>query len=100
MIASVEALQKVKHADEFGIEIKGEITFSMAKMMERKDRVVGNLVKGIRALFKSHGVNLVEGRGAILSPTEVEITARDGSKSTVQTGKIIIVTGSSPARMP
>ena len=99
LIASAEALQKVRHADEFGIEIKGEITFSMAKMMERKDKIVGNLVKGIRALFKSHGVNLVEGRGAILSPTEVEITARDGSRSTVQTYKIIIATGSRPARM-
>ena len=99
LIASAEALQKVRHADEFGIEIKGEITFSMAKMMERKDKIVGNLVKGIRALFKSHGVNLVEGRGAILSPTEVEITARDGSRSTVQTDKIIIATGSRPARM-
>ncbi len=99
LIASVEALQKVRHADEFGIEIRGEITFSMAKMMERKDKIVGNLVKGIRALFKSHGVNLVEGRGAILSPTEVEVTARDGSRSTVQTDKIIIATGSRPARM-
>jgi len=49
LIASAEALAKVKHADEFGIEIKGEITFSMAKMMERKDKIVGNLVKGIRA---------------------------------------------------
>src|SRR4030065_1261371 len=100
MIASVEALHKVKHADEFGIEIKGEITFSMSKMMERKDKVVGNLVKGIRALFKSHGVNLVEGRGVILSPTEVEVTAKDGTKSTVQADKIIIATGSRPARMP
>lgn len=99
LIASAEALERVKNAEDFGIEIKGEITFSMAKMMERKDKVVGNLVKGIRALFKSHGVNLVEGRGAILSPTEVEVTAKDGSKSTVQTDKIIIATGSRPAKM-
>ncbi|MEK6726874.1 MAG: dihydrolipoyl dehydrogenase [Deltaproteobacteria bacterium] len=99
LIASVETLQKLRHADEFGIEIKGEITFSMQKMMERKDKVVGNLVKGIRALFKSHGVNIVEGRGAILSPTEIEVTTRDGSKSSIQADRIIIATGSRPARM-
>lgn len=100
LIASVETLNKVRHADEFGIEIKGEITFSMQKMMERKDKVIGNLVKGIRALFKSHGVALIEGRGVLLSPGEIEITARDGSKSTVKADRTIIATGSRPAKMP
>lgn len=100
LIASAEALENIRNAEEFGIEIKGEIAFSMARMMERKDRVVRNLVSGIRSLFKNHGVNLIEGRGVLLSPTEVEVTAKDGLKSTIQAGKIIIATGSRPAKLP
>jgi dihydrolipoamide dehydrogenase len=99
LMASAGALEKVRNAEEFGIEVKGEITFSIQRMMERKDKVVGNLVKGIRALFKSHGVNLIEGRGALLSPTEVEATGKDGSKSTMKADKVIIATGSRPAKM-
>ena len=63
LIASAERLEQVRHAGAYGVEVSGEVKFSLEKIRERKDRVVNTQVKGIRALFKSWGVELVEGRG-------------------------------------
>src|SRR5512143_373418 len=56
IIASVEALERVRNAGAYGIEVSGAVNFSLAKIRERKDKVVSTQVKGIRGLFKSWGV--------------------------------------------
>jgi len=68
--------------------------------MERKRKVVDTQVKGIRGLFKSWGIKLLEGRGVILDPKKIKVTLKDGSTDEVETDKIIIATGSSPAQIP
>jgi dihydrolipoamide dehydrogenase len=96
IIASTEALEKVRDAQEFGLEIKGDISFSLERIIERKEKVVGTLVKGIRGLFKGWGIELIEGRGMILGPGKVKATLRDGTEKEIDADKIIIATGSRP----
>jgi dihydrolipoamide dehydrogenase len=98
MIASIEILQKVRSSEEFGIEVRGDIVWSMKKIVDRKNRVVSNLAKGIWGLLKSWGVELVEGRGRLLEPTVVEVVQSNGVSRTLTTDKIILATGSEPAR--
>ncbi len=100
LVASVEALQKAKRLDEYGIDVRGEIHPNLSKMMERKDKIVATQVRGIRALFKSWGITLIEGRGMILTPEKVEVRKKDGPTEIIETDKIIIATGSRPARCP
>jgi len=100
LVASAETLHKAKNLEEYGIEIKGEIIPNLSKIMERKSKVVSTQVKGIRSLFKSWGVNLIEGRGMFLTPEKVEVQKRDGSIEIVEADKIIIATGSRPAQIP
>lgn len=100
LIASTETLAKARELHKFGIELEGTVKANLAKMMERKDKVVSTQVKGIRALFKSWGITLVEGRGAFASDRSIEVTAKDGSTSTVEFESAIIATGSSPAMIP
>ena len=66
LIASAEAIDKINRAEEYGIEIKGEVICNLSKIIERKNKVVGIQVKGIRSLFKSWGVELLEGRGKLI----------------------------------
>jgi dihydrolipoamide dehydrogenase len=73
---------------------------NIEKIVERKNKVVGIQVKGIRGLFKSWGVRLVEGRGVIVDPKKIKVTLNDGSTEEVETDKIIISTGSRPAQIP
>ncbi|MBI5213399.1 MAG: dihydrolipoyl dehydrogenase [Nitrospirae bacterium] len=100
LVASAEALHKARSLDEYGIDISGEITPNLSKIIERKNKVVSVQVKGIRSLFKSWGINLIEGRGMILTPEKVEVQKKDGSIDVIETDKLIIATGSRPAQIP
>ncbi|MBI4847760.1 MAG: dihydrolipoyl dehydrogenase [Nitrospirae bacterium] len=100
LIASAEVLHKTKNAEDFGLELNGTVSPNIQKIMDRKKKVVDIQVKGIRGLFKSWGVKLIEGRGTIASPKKIKVTLRDGSTSEVDTDKIIIATGSRPAQIP
>lgn len=100
LIASSEMLARVRQLEKFGIELKGEIIPNLSKIIERKNRIVNTQVKGIRGLFKSWGITLKEGRGVLLSPEEIEVTAKDGSKEKITADRIIIATGSRPAHLP
>lgn len=100
LVTSAETLHKVKNSEEYGIEIKGEVIPNLSRIMERKNKVVSTQVKGIRSLFKSWGVNLIEGRGMLITPDKVEVQKKDGSTEIVGTDRIIISTGSRPAQIP
>ena len=100
MVASSETLAKARELDVFGLELKGEVVPNLAKIIERKNKIVSTQVKGIRGLFKSWGITLREGRGVLRSPSEIEVTLKDGSQETVVADRIIIATGSRPAQIP
>ena len=100
LIASAEALERTRSAADFGIQVSGEVSYNLAKIRERKDKVVATQVKGIRGLFKSWGVDLIEGRGTMLSPDIVRVVRKDGTAADVKSDKVIIATGSRPAKLP
>jgi dihydrolipoamide dehydrogenase len=100
LIASAEALERTRNVNDLGITVSGEVGYNLAKIRERKDKVVSTQVKGIRALFKSWGVNLIEGRGSLLSPDTVRVVRKDGTVTDVRSDKVIIATGSRPAKLP
>ena len=100
MVASSEALAKARELDKFGIELKGELLPNLAKIIERKNKVVSTQVKGIRGLLKSWGITLKEGRGQLTSPKQIEVRTKDGNTGTVEADTIIIATGSRPAEIP
>lgn len=100
LVASVGALHTAKRLAEYGIDIQGEIHPNLSKMMERKDKIVATQVRGIRSLFKSWGITLIEGRGKVLTPGKVEARKKDGPTEVIETDKIIIATGSRPAELP
>jgi dihydrolipoamide dehydrogenase len=101
LVATTEVYEKVKEAASFGIELEGGAKLNIPKIMERQSKVIGTLVKGIRGLFKMHGIELIEGRGTLVDGRNIEVTLKDGSgKRTVTADKIIIATGSRPAEIP
>lgn len=100
MIASVERLHHVKHADAMGVVIKGEIGFDFGKMMERKTKVVTTLRGGVQTLLKSNHVRSVVGTGRLIDFHTVEVTTPEGATERITTDKIIIATGSVPVSPP
>src|SRR4030066_290099 len=100
LIASAEVLHKTRNAEDFGLELAGNVSPNIKKIMERKRKVVDTQVKGIRGLFKSWGIKLLEGRGVIINQKKLNIALKDGSTQEIDTDKIIIATGSKPAQIP
>jgi dihydrolipoamide dehydrogenase len=100
MIASCDVLAKTRELEKYGLELSGTVVPNLAKIIERKNKVVGIQVKGIRALFKSWGVGLIEGRGVLISPKDIEVTLKDGGRERIDTDCVILATGSRPAQIP
>lgn len=82
--------KSLKKAEQYGILIV-EPAFDFSKMMDRKQQVVSNLVKGINGLMKSNGIDVVRGLGQIIDRNHVQI-----DNKVFETKNIIIATGSRP----
>ncbi len=100
LVTSAEVLHRTKKVQDFGLELKGEVIPDIQKIMERKDKIVGIQVKGIRGLFRSWGIQIIEGRGVIVNQERIRVSLKAGGESDVETDKIIIATGSRPAHIP
>lgn len=100
LIASSEILNKIRNSADYGIDLNGSVSANIQKIIERKDKVISTQAKGIRSLFKSWGVSLIEGKGMLLSPERVEVEKRDGTRDVLKADRIIIATGSRPAQIP
>ena len=100
LVASAEALDKAKNIQDFGIELNGDVIPDIQKILERKNKIVNIQVKGIRGLFKSWGIKILDGKGFIVSANKIRVALKDGGAEEVETDKIIIATGSRPAQIP
>ncbi len=100
LIASAEALNKARRLAEYGIDLSGEASPDILKIMARKDRIVATQAKGIRAILKSRDIRLVEGQGRLITKQGIEIKKGDGTSERLEADRIIIATGSSPAGLP
>ena len=98
--ASADALAVVKGLGDYGIELKGNIVPDLSRMIDRKNKVVSTLVKGIKGLFANWGIVLKNGRGTLQAPGEISVVLKDGSTEKVIADSIIIATGSRPSEIP
>lgn len=83
-----------------GIEFKGDVRMDIVKLMNRKDGIVSDQVKGIAFLFKKNKVTHFQGKGRISGPGQVEVKKADGSTEILSTKSIVISTGSIPRELP
>ncbi len=97
LIASAEMLERVKHAGDFGIDVPCSVSYNLEKIRERRDKVVSIQVKGIRALFKSRGVNLIPAKGSLAADDVVRAVQQDGTTQDIMSERIIIATGARPS---
>src|SRR5436309_2462872 len=83
LLACAELGQKIKKAGEFGITVTGTVSYDLTRMVERKNKIVAGLVKGVRTLLKTWNVELVEGRGVLTDAKTVRVVKRDGTHASV-----------------
>jgi len=94
--ASVEVLRQARKGKSFGINIEG-INPDIKAIIARKNKVVELLRGGIRHLFKENRIDLFEGSGRLAGVDAVEVNIND-TLQRLQARKIVLATGSRPAR--
>ncbi|QWX85055.1 dihydrolipoyl dehydrogenase [Cellulophaga sp. HaHaR_3_176] len=90
----------VKHFEEHGIEIPGEIKVNLEKMISRKANVVDMTTKGINFLMDKNKIDVFEGVGSFKDATHIDIKKNDGKTETIEAKNTIIATGSKPSTLP
>jgi dihydrolipoamide dehydrogenase len=82
-----------------GVRVGG-VALDLATLMKRKDDVVSTLAKGIDALMKKHKVTRYLGTGRLAGPGKVNVTAADGTVTTLESPRVILAVGSRPVVLP
>jgi dihydrolipoamide dehydrogenase len=80
-----------------GIEVS-KLSLNLPTMMKRKDKIVGDLTKGIEFLMKKNKVDTYKGLGSIKAPGQVEVSGE--TQTTLTCKNIVIATGSVPVDLP
>jgi len=89
----------LKHFEDHGIEIPGEVKLNLEKMMERKSSVVSQTCDGVKFLMDKNKIEVIQGVGSFKDKTHINIE-KDGETQTIEAKKTIIATGSKPANLP
>ena len=80
-----------------GIRVSG-VSADLKGMLERKDKIVATLTRGVESLFKKNKITRYTGHATIKGPGKVSVEG--GEKIELTTKHIIIATGSKPAPLP
>lgn len=98
IVRSAQVLNTLKSAGEFGCSAEN-ISFDMKKVIDRKNKVVTQLVTGIKYLMEKHEIKVVNGLGKIVD-SETVFAKSKMQETTIKTKNIIIATGSKSVRLP
>ncbi len=74
----------------------GNFSIEFMQMVDRKNRVVSELVHGIETLLESWKVRVIKGSGLIVRPGTVRVLESKGGTQEISTQNIILATGSEP----
>ncbi len=97
LLQSSEKFAEANHAlAAHGVKL-GKVSLDLKTMMARKEKVVGDLTKGVEFLFKKNKVAYIRGTARIAARDAVAVDLADGGSETLSTERIVIATGSEVA---
>lgn len=90
--------EKLHHAEEMGITVKGA-SLDMKKLVAWKETVVKKLTGGVAGLLKANGCEFIAGDAKFTGPKTMEVKTKSGT-DTLTFNTCVVATGSRPARLP
>ncbi len=117
MVKSAELFLSLRKARELGV-VAEAVRLDFAGVMARSARASQNLLQGLTQLMAANGVEVLPGTGRVLPDGVVEVNLRaeeaphpppgehgrvaraSGSVVRLRPGRLILATGSEPARLP
>src|ERR1700723_1739928 len=99
VIHSAKVASYVRSSEDFGIANKA-FTVDMAKVRDRKRKMVTGLNDMYLDIYKNTGAQLIFGSGRFIAPRTLEVTLSDGTKRQLPGTNVIISTGTRAALPP
>lgn len=99
-LKGTEALKETNEAAQFGIIGGTQAEVDYAKIYNRKELIVTQLVGGVGFLLKKRGVKVVNGFGKLVTNHTIEVTKQNGEVEQIEADKVILATGSNPVIPP
>jgi dihydrolipoamide dehydrogenase len=98
LLHAAAVIDEAAHASEYGVSF-GAPKIQLDALRGYKDKVVGQLTKGLAGMAKQRKVRTLTGVAKFVSPHEVEVASADGNKL-IRFAHCIIAAGSQPVKLP
>lgn len=95
LLKSAQIYAHCKGAEQYGVEIAGEVRPALDKMVARSRGVAETMNKGVQFLLKKNGIDLIAGFGRLTAPGRLDV---DGTG--YEADHIVLATGARPREMP
>ncbi|MDQ3566658.1 MAG: dihydrolipoyl dehydrogenase [Actinomycetota bacterium] len=98
LLQTAAMLNEARHGGEFGVKISSvELDYEQA--VSRKDKVVGQLRKGVQGLMKKNKIQVYNGVGSFIEPKKIKVEMEDGEEE-LDADNVLIATGSAVSSLP
>ncbi|HEY4559763.1 MAG TPA: FAD-dependent oxidoreductase, partial [Lysobacter sp.] len=98
LLHAAAVIDEAQHAKDYGISF-GAPRIELDALRTYKDKVVGQLTRGLAGMAKQRKVRVVQGTGRFVSPNEVEVQGEGGTQL-IRFEQCIIAAGSQAVKLP
>jgi dihydrolipoamide dehydrogenase len=98
LLHAAAVIDEAAHASDYGVDF-GAPKIALEKLRAFKDKVVGQLTKGLSTMAKQRKVRVVTGNARFVSANELEIEGDNGVQL-LRFGQCIIAAGSQALKLP
>ncbi|KRB03356.1 dihydrolipoyl dehydrogenase [Lysobacter sp. Root690] len=98
LLHAAAVIDEAQHASDYGVSF-GKPTIDLDVLRKYKEKVVGQLTKGLAGMAKQRKVRVVAGTGTFISPNELEVTGEGGTQL-IRFEQCIIAAGSQAVKLP
>ncbi len=99
LLHAAEVIDSAAHAGDFGVTF-AKPKIDIDKLRGYKEKVVGQLTKGLAGMAKQRKVRSVQGVATFASPNELNITDANGKTQSLRFEHCIIAAGSQAVKLP
>lgn len=99
LLHAAEVVDAAAHAADFGISF-AKPKIDIDKLRGYKEKVVGQLTKGLAGMAKQRKVRSVQGVAKFVSPNELSIEGEDGKSQLLRFEHCVIAAGSQAVKLP
>jgi len=99
LLKSAQVFEYIHHAKDYGIEVPNAKA-DFPAIVKRSREVASGMSKGIQFLMRKNKIEVIEGSAKLTKDKKVEVTSKDGSKTTHEAKHTILATGGRARALP